>query len=345
MENRFKQSADLCKRAEAVLLEETLDNIPTLSSEEIQKTLHNLRVHQIELEMQNEDLLQVQMELDTARMRYLNLYDNAPSGYLTISDTGQIVEANLTAASILGCARGDLANKPLTQFIFKEDQDIYYLYRKQHADVKENNVCDLRMVKNGEIMFWVRLAITALQQSGDGVECYVVMSDITDLKRAEEAMKIAHDNLEQRVSERTADLENKNAMLSMMLDYARKAETDIQERVVASLRSNIINIAMLLKKEQLPKGARDLVELIETTAYNLAHPFIKKLESQMLRLTEREIHLATFIRQGKSTKELMELFNLSAKTVEAHRNNIRKKLGLCHKKINLRTFLNSNFFE
>ena len=129
----------------------------------------------------------------------------------------------------------------------------------------------------------------------------------------------------------------------MMLDYARKTETDIQERVVSNLRSNILGIVDVLKKQELAKSTQDLVELLETTTLNLAHPIARNLESQLLKLTAREIQLANFIRLGKTTKELVELLNISKKTVESHRDNLRKKLGIHNKKINLRTFLNSEF--
>jgi PAS domain S-box-containing protein len=172
-----------------------------------------------------------------------------------------------------------------------------------------------------------------------------IIQDITEQKLAEEALRKAQEDLEQRVVERTAELEKTNATLVMMLDYARKAETDIQERVVANLRTTTLQLLDTLKKQQLSQGARDLVELLEKNTQNLAHPLARRLESLLLRLTARELQVANFIRQGKSTKDIMELLNLSFQTVESHRNNLRKKLGLRHKKINLRTYLNSEFTE
>jgi len=78
--------------------------------------LHDLRVHQIELEMQNEELRRTQADLEASRARYFDLYDLAPVGYFTISERGLILEANLTAATLLGVARGALIKQPLTRF-------------------------------------------------------------------------------------------------------------------------------------------------------------------------------------------------------------------------------------
>jgi len=87
-------------------------------------------VHQIELEMQTEELRRTQVELESARARYFDLYDLAPVGYCTISEKGQIKEVNLTAANLLGVARSALVRQPFTTFIQKEDRDIYYLHSK-----------------------------------------------------------------------------------------------------------------------------------------------------------------------------------------------------------------------
>ena len=86
-------------------------------------TIHELRVHQIELELQNEELRRAHAELDAARMRYFDLYDLAPVGYLTVSKQGLLLDANLTSATLLGSTRGVLVMQLLSQFILPEDQD------------------------------------------------------------------------------------------------------------------------------------------------------------------------------------------------------------------------------
>ncbi len=148
-----------------------------LSPEKTAQALHELRVHQIELEMQNEELRRAQAELDAARARYFDLYELAPVGYCTLSGKGLIVEANLTAASLLGVARSALVRQPLSRFVLKEDQDIYYLHRKQlfkrHAAPLPGAVpagpangpqtCELRMVKPDGTVFWAHLAAVATQ--------------------------------------------------------------------------------------------------------------------------------------------------------------------------------------
>ena len=99
------------------------DHIDKLPSQVVQKLVYELRVHQVELELQIEELHRTQAQLDIARVRYYDLYDMAPVGYLTLNRKGLILEANSTAATMLGVPRGILIKQPFTLFIHKEDQD------------------------------------------------------------------------------------------------------------------------------------------------------------------------------------------------------------------------------
>lgn len=183
-------TAELRKQAEKKLREEELiSDLNSLSKEEIQRTLHalredqlELRVHQIELEMQNEELKRAHEELDILRARYFDLYDMAPVGYCTVSEKGLISEANLTAANLLGVARGALVKKPFTRFILIENQDIYYLHRKQLLDTGVSQTCELQMVKNNGTPFWAHLETTLVQDENGCTEFRVVISDITKYK-------------------------------------------------------------------------------------------------------------------------------------------------------------------
>ncbi|MFO8113445.1 MAG: PAS domain-containing protein, partial [Desulfosalsimonadaceae bacterium] len=97
-----------------------LDALSDMSPEERRQIIHELRTHQIELELQNEELRRAQIELDASRARYFDLYDLAPVGYCTTNQKGLIIEANLTAAKLLGTARDWLVQKPMSQFILKQ---------------------------------------------------------------------------------------------------------------------------------------------------------------------------------------------------------------------------------
>lgn len=161
------------------------EDLKALTPEMVQPLLYELRVHQIELEMQNEELRRAQEELDAARARYFDLYDLAPAGYLTLSETGLILEANLAAARLLGVARSALIKQPLTRFIHRQMQDQYYSHRKLLFETGEPQRCEFQMAKEDGTAFWARLEANASQDADGTSTCRVVMSDMTESKRAE----------------------------------------------------------------------------------------------------------------------------------------------------------------
>ncbi len=181
-------AADLRKQAEALAREnkpQSPEQLAPQSPEATQQTLHELRVHQIELEIQNENLRLAQVELDATKALYFDLYDLAPVGYVTVSEKGLILEANLTAASLLGVARGEVVMKLISQFVFKEDQDIYSLHSKELFETKARQACELRMVKKDGTMFWARMEATLARNSDNTPVCRAVISDISERKQAE----------------------------------------------------------------------------------------------------------------------------------------------------------------
>jgi PAS domain S-box-containing protein len=187
---------DLRQKAERLALEKApLESIESLSPAEVRQMLHELRVHQIELEMQNEELRAAQDALDISHARYLDLYDFAPVGYLTLSEQGIVLKANLTAATLLGELRSNLIKRPISGFILKEDQDIYYRHRKRLFDSGDPQECELRMVKKDGASFWAHLTATATQYDGEPV-CRIVMINLTERKLAEEVLLVSRWRLE-----------------------------------------------------------------------------------------------------------------------------------------------------
>jgi PAS domain-containing protein len=109
------------RRAEG-LLKVTRSNVAAMPIKDIQQLVQTLQVHQIELEMQNEELMQTQLALQISRDRYVTLYDGAPIGYLTLDHEGAILEANLPACALLGMNRIDVQAQPIIRFVTAKDQ-------------------------------------------------------------------------------------------------------------------------------------------------------------------------------------------------------------------------------
>lgn len=175
-----------------------------VSQEEMQQKVHELLVHQIELEMQNDELRSAQEELEEARARYLDLYDLAPVGYCTLDEDGLIREANLTAAGMFGVPRGALVNRPITRFIHRDGQDTYYLYKRQLFETGEQQSFELQITNGDGTFFWASLAANVMQDTHGELKCRITISDITERKLAEEALR-ENERLLRAVMEGTDD--------------------------------------------------------------------------------------------------------------------------------------------
>ena len=199
-DKRHEPPGELRQRADAALLKQAAqvpENLDALSPETARRTLHDLRVHQIELEMQNEELRRTQTELDKARSRYLDLYDLAPVGYCSVSEAGLIVEANLKAAALFGVVRKALLAQPFTRFILKEDQDLYYLQRKQLLATCVPCSFELRMVKHAGAPFWAQIAATVGPDEGGVTVLRIALSDISERRATESQLRKLSQAVEQ----------------------------------------------------------------------------------------------------------------------------------------------------
>jgi len=222
--NKSKNSAitnpvHLRKMAEEKALQnisQAKENLLGLSLEQIKSLIHDLRVHQIELEMQNDELLRTQQELELARERYFDLYDLAPAGLCTLDQNGKITEANLTLTILLNVSRENLIGQLITHFVLDIDQDIYYLHCKKLIKIGSPQFCEIRMIKKTLPFFWVRVDATHYKDANENVFYRIVITDISERKQ-QEILKDKNEELEKRVIQRTAELQQANERLELAL--------------------------------------------------------------------------------------------------------------------------------
>jgi PAS domain S-box-containing protein len=154
-----------------------------------QSVLHELQVHQIELQMQNEELRAAQLELEASSARYSDLFDFAPVGYVVLDLDGVILAANLTAAALLGIERSALLKRRLSHFVLPEDQDIFHVHRQRLGADSGRQTCELRLRKADGQHFFARLETTPMpDRAGNRQGCRIAVVDITDRKLAEDAL-------------------------------------------------------------------------------------------------------------------------------------------------------------
>jgi PAS domain S-box-containing protein len=431
------------------------------------RLIHELQTFQIELELQNDELLRSQQELMEFKIHYTQLFDFTPVGYVTLDSKGKILNANLTLARMLATERSALLNRPLSDHILPQDQDIYYLHLQTLFESKKRQICGLKMGKKDGPPFDVQLESTVIPEAlSENARYRTVIIDISERKRTELLLKYGkhqlesvlnkidspiyiadmtsyeilfmntymkklysvdltgricwasiHENqdgpcefctndrltdkagnprepytwefynkgldqwyevnnlaipwtdgrlvrleiaknitrrkraekkqrditqtLEEKVRARTAELEDMNATLRILLKKREEDKNEIGEKIFANHKLILSPIMDHLKKSLTLESQKEMMDLLESELKNIISPFSKQLSDKMVNLTPKEIHVADLIKFGKSNKEISEIMHSSIHTISRHRENIRKKTGLKNKKVNLRSFLST----
>jgi len=226
------------------------------------------------------------------RRRYTDFFQFAPVGYFTINRAGVILEANSTGALLLRADRNGLLNQPFSQFISPEFKRIFELHRLELFDTCTKQICDLKLFNHHKTPIWVQLESVACQSGqGHSGQFFTVIKEITDRKAAEEALRKRHDELEQRVVKRTAELENINQKLRRQIfecEYAEAALKASEQKYSTLVEDALIGVYII--KDGIIEFANDKFaaiygyekdELIGMQSLDLAHPEDRALIKEM----------------------------------------------------------------
>jgi len=207
-----------------------LERLQELSARDIQELVHELGTHQIELEMQNEELRKARDELESSRNQYAELYDFAPVGYFTIDAQGLIEGVNLTGARLLGIERGLLLKRPFISFIAEAaDKELFSKHCSEVVQKQGNHTCEIRLKRKNGAAFYAQLQ-SAAKENIDGKVGYIrtTIIDVTDRRLAEEALQKAYAELDLKVKERTQELIRVNEQLSREIVERKGTEDSLR---------------------------------------------------------------------------------------------------------------------
>jgi diguanylate cyclase (GGDEF)-like protein/PAS domain S-box-containing protein len=283
---------DLRQRAEKVLNGNPLE-MGGLSTQDVQFVIHELQVHQVELQLQNEELLRLQQELEISRDNYSSLFDFAPVAYFTLDPQGIIQETNQMGAELLGVKKGTLLGQRLAHFIHPDDQDLFYLHHRQTRKTQKTQDSEIRIVASNGTIHHVQIQSVASGDQGDQIR--VVLSDITERKKIEQTVRESEQELAQRFRELNALHEATSSLLSTL-------DTDI-------LLTRILDSAL----KAIPAAITGVIFLAPSDSRRL-------IKSTFARSTNADQETLTFSNRSRyitkvlSTKQRLVLSDIKTQT-------------------------------
>jgi len=268
---------------------------------------------------------------------YRNLFENAPIGMFQATFDGvRFLRVNSAYATMLGYESPEELLSTVTDIsalhVRLEDRSALLATLKQQDWFYGEFP---RFRKDGSIMIG-KVAIRRVLKP-DGTMAYMegVVEDMTERRRAEVALK----KRERELQEKTKTLEEMNTTLKVLLKSMEKDQEDLKERFLANIREQVMPTLDNLKKTPLNDVQKGFIEITESYLDEIASPFVQSLTSSYLNLTKKEITIASLIKEGKTSKEIAELVNVSKRDIDFHRGKVREKLGLKNQKGNLQILL------
>jgi len=285
--------------------------------------------------------------LRESKERYRSLAENSMVGFWQISLEGYTTYINPAMCSMIEIEEPEaLSGQTYNSFFTRKSLET--IDRERARRLKGKGSCyEVEIVGKRGGRRNVVICGASLLSAEDKLQGYIAtFTDITDRKKTEEKLRKAHDRLEYRVKERTRELEIRtnsleeiNTAMKVLLKKREEDKTEIEYNVLTNVKELILPYFEKIKKTKLDDQQEAFLSIIESNMNEIISPFTRKMSLKYLNLTPTEIQIANLIRHGSATKKIAELMNISPRTVETHRKNIRRKIGLKAKKANLRSHL------
>ena len=280
---------------------------------------------------------QAQRALAESENLFRATFEQAPVGIVHGDLTGRIRRANRRIRELFGYPAGDSDFINLRLWDCTHPGDLWTVdrFKKLLSGEISDYTVEKRYLRRDGVMWWARVACSlARDDQGQAKYFIVIVEDITQAKAAE-------GELEAKVAQRTAELEEANNALKVMLNHRAEEKRELEEKVAASAGQLVLPFLERLLTSGLSPDQRALAEAVRIGVNEITSPFARRLSSKLVGLTPKELEVARLVRDGKSSSEIAQLLAISENAVAFHRQNIRSKLGLKKKKLNLCSYLMS----
>ncbi len=289
---------------------------------------------------------QLEARLKASEEKFWTIFENANDLFMYVGRDGFIINANNKLEEIYGYKREDVIGRHYQELgfhVFSKEamEKISAVYKQLTVSGQAKVSMELEVLcKNGTKAF-VEASSIIVKEDDRITGILAILKDISKRKEAELKLKAAYNEMENKVMERTANLEEMNTALKVLLERRDEDRFELEKKVLFNVEKLIMPSLEKLKRSSLIEMQKTFVDIIENNLNDIISPFLQGISSWDLTLTPAEIQVANFIKQQKTTKEIAEMLNISISAIVFHRHNIRKKLGLVKKKINLQSYLQS----
>lgn len=275
--------------------------------------------------------------------KFKMLFENANDLVAFIGTDGVVLDINRKLEDIFGFMPEEVIGKHFSSVewcspqMFAEAMESFE--RVIHG--KPTIITRLEAFRKDKTPVFIEASSKLIIKDGKEMGILNIIRDITEQKKMEAELKTYNEKLEEMVGLRTSALEDANTALRLMLKKEEEIKKDFGEKIVLNIKQLILPHLDIVKRITKDDRVDTYLRIMEDSLNDIVSPFVRKMSSEFYGLTPMEIQIADFIRHGKASKEIAELLGVSLATITTHRNNIRKKLKLRNKKVNLRTHLQS----
>lgn len=285
--------------------------------------------------------------LQEAEAKYRGIFEHSPLGILQIDKNGIITASNEKLAEILGSSVDRLVGFDLLQSL--QDENV----RAATTSVLSGQIAHYegpyRSITGNRSVYLSAVFSPIFSGDGSIVAAIGIIEDVTRRKETEEALRRAHNELEQRVTDRTAQLDRKterlketNIALKILLEKRQEDKKELEEKVIFNVEKLISPYLEKLNMKQSEAAQETLLKIIQSNLDEITSSFAENQKNYLASLTPTQIQIADLIKHGHTTKEIASLLSLSPSTIACHRQEIRKRLFLTNKKTNLQAVLTAS---
>lgn len=289
---------------------------------------------------------QTEEALRESEKKYRTLIGSLQEGLWIIDKDAYTSFVNSRMAELLGYTQDEMLGMHLFEFLDEKGIEGAKINLKRRKNGVKEQHDSVFLRKDGRKIYTLIETTPLFDDEEHYLGALASVMDISERKQAEAELKQAHDKLEQRVKERTNELEiqkksleDVNTALNVMLKKRDEDKLILEERVLFNVKELIEPLIENLKKSGLDENQTDYVNTLDTFLAEIVSPFSQTLHTKFLNLTLSEIRVANLIKEGKTTKEIAGLLDSTPRAITFHRQNLRKKLGLGNRKANLGSYL------